>query len=276
MVALAQQRALALLGALLCSQVPQLAWSETLLQKIEKTGQFDAAVPRDAIPFGFIGNDGKPQGYSLDLIRLVHKNLEAQLKKSIELNLQEATVSNRLQLVAGGKADIMCGSTTITQERRESVDFSAPFFITGAQFLVKQVDVSQVDIGGTLASVPVAFIPNTTTDQILRQIYPEANWVAVSNRSEGLKLLNQGRVKAVASDGILLIGEVVGQGFDPRDYAIGPQQPITTELYGCILPQNEPEWKEFVDTVIVSRENLVLQNKWFNLEKGVFPYLNSK
>jgi polar amino acid transport system substrate-binding protein len=271
-----KQGAIALLGTLLCSQIPQLAWAETLLQKIEKTGEFNAAVPRDAIPFGFIGNDGKPQGYSLDLIRLVHKTLETKLQKPIKLNLQEATVDNRLKIIATGKADLMCGSTTITQERLQTVDFSAPFFITGAQFLVKQAEVSQVDIGGTLAQVPVAFIPNTTTDQILRQIYPQADWVAVKNRSEGLKLLNQGRVKAVASDGILLIGEVVGQGFDPKDYAIGPQQPITTELYGCILPKNDPEWKEWVDTVIVSRENLILQNKWFNLEKGIFPYLNSK
>lgn len=271
-----KQGAITLLGALLCSQIPQLAWAETLLQKIEKTGEFNAAVPKDAIPFGFISKDGTPQGYSLDLIRLVHKTLEAKLQKPIKLSLQEATVDNRLQIVATGKADLMCGSTTITQERLETVDFSAPFFITGAQFLVKQAEVSQVDIGGTLAQVPVAFIPNTTTDQILRQIYPQADWVAVKNRSEGLKLLNQGRVKAVASDGILLIGEVVGQGFDPRDYAIGPQQPITTELYGCILPKNDPEWKEWVDTVIVSRENLILQNKWFNLEKGLFPYLNSK
>jgi len=192
------------------------------------------------------------------------------------LNLQEATVAIRLQIVEKGDVDVMCGSTTITQERLERVDFSVPFFITGAQLLVKMSQISQVDVNSPLKNVPIAFIPGTTTDQILRQIYPTAQWVPVKTRQAGLGLLNQGQVKAVASDGILLIGEVVGEGFDPANYAITPRQPITTELYGCILPKNNPEWKEFVDTVIVSQDNQKIQDQWFNLDQGLFPYLRSK
>lgn len=58
---------------------------------------------------------------------------------------------------------------------------------------------------------------------------------------------------AFASDGILLIAEVVAEGKDPDDYALTPRIPITTELYGCILPKNDKKWKEFVDQSIVSR-----------------------
>lgn len=268
--------AIATLGIALLMTVCGAASAETLLQKIERTGELNAGAPNDAIPFGFVGKDGKTQGYSVDLLRLIQRRLETQFKKPIKLNLQEATVANRLQIVEKGDVDVMCGSTTITQERLERVDFSVPFFITGAQLLVKMSQISQVDVNSPLKNVPIAFIPGTTTDQILRQIYPTAQWVPVKTRQAGLGLLNQGQVKAVASDGILLIGEVVGEGFDPANYAITPRQPITTELYGCILPKNNPEWKEFVDTVIVSQDNQKIQDQWFNLDQGLFPYLRSK
>lgn len=268
--------AIAVLGAVMLMQLPQSVGAETLLQKIERTGELNAGTPHDSIPFGFIGKDGKTQGYSVDLLRLIQRRLEAKFNKPIKLNLQEATVDNRLQIVEKGTVDVMCGSTTITQERLEKVDFSVPFFITGAQFLLKTSHISQVDINSTLKNVPIAFIPGTTTDQILRQIYPTAQWVPVKTRQAGLAKLNQGQVKAVASDGILLIGEVIGGGFDLTKYAITPSQPITTELYGCILPKNNPEWKEFVDTTIVSQDNLKIQNQWFNLDQGLFPYLRSK
>jgi polar amino acid transport system substrate-binding protein len=257
-------------------QISSAAIAETLLQKIERTGELNAGAPQDSMPFGFVGKDGKTQGYSVDLIRLIQRRLEAKFNIPIKLNLQEANVDNRFKIIEKGEVDLMCGSTTITQERLERVDFSVPFFITGAQLLVKLSQIKQVDVNSTLKNIAIAFIPDTTTDQILRQIYPAAQWVPVKTRQAGLAKLNEGKVKAVASDGILLIGEVVGGGFDPAKYAITPRQPITTELYGCILPKNNPEWKEFVDTIIVSPENVKIQDQWFNLDQGLFPYLRPK
>ncbi len=110
--------------------------------------------------------------------------------------------------------------------------------MTGAQFLTKRENVDKIDINNTLAAVAIAYIPHTTTDSIIRYIYPLANWQAVSDRSEAVAKLQRGEVNAVVSDGILLLGELVKQGQDPRQFVLLPSQPITTELYGCILPDN--------------------------------------
>jgi polar amino acid transport system substrate-binding protein len=265
--------ALVFLTLICLSNFPLKVYAETVLERIERTGELNAGARVDAIPFGYKTGTGEWTGYSVELIQLIHNQLEAKLQKPIKLNLTEVTIDSRFSAVQEGKVDVVCGATTITQARLKIVDFSIPFFMTGAQFLVKPEDALSFNINGTLREVPIAYIPNTTTDDIIRQIYPFANWQPVKNRQEGVDKLKNGKIKAVVSDGILLVGEIVRQGNDPRDFALTPIVPITTELYGCILPKNNFQWKETVDQVISSNENSTLQDKWFNLEKGPFPYI---
>lgn len=261
------------LTVICCTGLPLKAYGETVLERIERTGKLNVGARVDAIPFGYKSVGGEWTGYSVDLIRLIQRQLEAKLQKSIQLNLSEVTVDSRFRAVEEEIVDLMCGATTITQARLKVVDFSIPFFMTGAQFLVNIEDAPAFNLNGTLREVPIAYIPRTTSDQIIRQIYPLARWQPVTNRQQGVNKLKKGEVEAVVSDGILLIGEIVRQGNDPRDFALTPSIPITTELYGCMIPKNNPQWKEVVDKTIASDENLVLQNKWFNLEQGPFPYI---
>ncbi len=252
---------------------PRFALAETVLEKIKRTGELNAGVRKDAIPFGYVNKRGKWTGYSVDLIHLIHKRLEKDLNQPIKLNLREATIDSRFRIVERGDIDIMCGATTITQTRLKRVDFSVPFFMTGAQFLVKLKDAPNFDYNGNLSDVPIAFLPGTTTQEIIPQIYPLANWKNVKSREEGVKKLKQGEVKAVVSDGILLLGEIVQQGNNIGDFVVLPSQPITREMYGCILPQKNQKWKQLVNLTILSPENRILQKEWFSINSGEFPYI---
>ena len=249
-----------------------LANAETVLEKIARTGMINAGARKDATPFGYVDARQEWTGYSLELLELIRQRLEIKLDKKIDLHHWEMEVSNRFKLVRTRKVDIACGATTITQDRLGEVDFSVPYFMTGAQFLVKANQAEQFNINGTLEKAKIAYIPWTTTQNILPKIYPFARWKPVRDREEGVEKLNTGEVEAVVSDGILLIGELVNQGNNPRDFVLMPSQPMTTELYGCMLPQAEEDWKRFIDEVIASQENRLLQVKWFSLDKSQFPY----
>ena len=264
---------LSLLTFLCLTTFSAQAGAETVLEKIARTGELKAGSRSDAVPFSYANPQGKLEGYSVDLLSLIHKQLEKKLNKKIKLDLATVTVNDRFREVKNGNLDIVCEATTITQERLERVDFSIPFFITGAQFLVKKANDESFDVNVTLKDQAIAYIPNTTTFDIIPQIYPTAKWVEVKNRQEGIAKLTEGSVNAVVSDGILLIGELVKNGKDPRQFTLTPRQPITTELYGCILPKDNGEWKQVVDAVIASEENHDLQEEWFNIDKSKFPYL---
>ncbi|MEL4897198.1 amino acid ABC transporter substrate-binding protein [Crocosphaera sp. Alani8] len=262
-----------LIALILSCFFPHFVLAETVLEKVKRTGELNAGVRKDAIPFGYVNRSGKWTGYSVDLIDLIHKRLEKELNQSIKLNLREATIDSRFRIVQRNDVDIVCGATTITQTRSKRVDFSVPFFMTGAQFLVKLEDAPKFDYNGNLTDIPIAFLPGTTTQEIIPQIYPLANWKDIKSRQEGVKKLKENEVRAVVSDGILLLGEIVQQGGNLGDFVLLPSQPITTELYGCILPQSNPQWKKLVNLTILSPENRILQQEWFSLNTGEFPYI---
>jgi polar amino acid transport system substrate-binding protein len=261
-----------LVSLLLLTLLPYKAWAETLLEKIARTGELTVGSRQDAVPFGFRDKNQKLVGYSVELMHLIHQQIESQTKKPVQLNIVEVNVENRFDKVVNREVDLVCGATTITAERLEKVDFSVPFFMTGSQFLTQYSEANKFDINTNLKGVPIAYIPNTTSDFLVRQIYPQANWQPVANRAEGIEKLTSGQVKALISDGVLLVGEVVRMNKDPWDFALTPSQPITTELYGCILPKNEADFQNLVNAVILSDANIKLQETWFNIDAGPYPY----
>ncbi|MGL5035626.1 MAG: amino acid ABC transporter substrate-binding protein [Microcystaceae cyanobacterium] len=264
---------LPLVALMLVTVFPAKVGAETVLEKIARTGELNAGTRTDAIPFGYLDEKGKPDGYAVDLINLVQKQLEQKLNKKIKLNLKLVTIADRFKVVTNGSADIACGVATITTERLEKFDFSIPYFMSGAQFLIKKSDEKKFNVNGTLNNRSIAYIQETTTGDIIPQIYPAAKWISVANRQEGINKLKEGQVNAVVSDGILLVGELVMQGGNPKQFALVPKQPITTELYGCVLPKGDRTWKDFVDSVIASDANHNLQSEWFDIDQSKFPYI---
>lgn len=248
--------------------------AETVLEKVQKTGVLKAGIRSDAVPFSYINKETNQfDGYSVELIKLIHQRLEQKLNKQIKLELKEVSLDDRFQLIQEGTIDIVCAATTINNVREKIVDFSIPFFTTGIQLLVKKADIERFDpLKSNIGNVSIGFLAGTTTDDDFRPIYPNADWQSLSNRAEAIRQLNDGKLDAVASDGILLLGEVWQQNKNLNDFQLIPKIPLTFENYGCIIPLENPDWNKFVDTTISSDENSQLLGRWFDPEKGKFPY----
>lgn len=96
------------------------------LDNILSAGVVKIAVPQDSPPFGSVGTDGKPQGYDVDVAKLISEALE------VNLDLIPVTSTNRIPYLETGRADIVISSLGATPERARSIYFSsmpyAPFF----------------------------------------------------------------------------------------------------------------------------------------------------
>lgn len=273
--------AVSLLTLLFTVNFPLLTWAETVLEKVNRTGVLKAGVRTDAVPFGYTDKNNTLQGYSVDLIKLIQKRLEKQLNKPIKLDLKSVTLKDRFSQVETGQLDIVCEATSITVQREETVDFSIPYFTSGIQVLVREADAERLDPTKTsetqLAtirenSITVGFLLGTTTDDEFRPVYPEAQWQVVGSRGDGIRRLRSEEIDLMVSDGILLLGELWKQGEDFKKFRLIPEQPLSFENYGCILPKNSSQWGTLVNQTITSDENLQLWNQWFDPKTGRFPY----
>ncbi|TVQ17090.1 MAG: amino acid ABC transporter substrate-binding protein [Leptolyngbya sp. DLM2.Bin15] len=96
------------------------------LDQILSTGVVKIAVPQDSPPFGSMGADGQPQGYDIEVAKLIAEALE------VNLELVPVTSTNRIPYLQTNRADLVISSLGATPERAKSIYFSsipyAPFF----------------------------------------------------------------------------------------------------------------------------------------------------
>jgi polar amino acid transport system substrate-binding protein len=240
------------------------ARAESTLDKIQRTGVLKVAIRQDAAPFGYLDANDNLQGYCLDFFAILEKQLLEKLNRnSLSVKLYKSTLNNRFELVSRGIVDLECGPNTIRSNLPE-VNFSTGFFQTGTQFLVKENN--RIDLDGDLSNSRLGVIDNTSTAEFVAQRYPLATlrkYSGVTARTRGVEAVEQGRIDAMISDGILLRAEAQQQELSSARYPLIPDLPLTCDRYGMIIPVEDPQWQNFVDSVINSSQIEALSTAWF-------------
>ncbi len=265
------------LSLLLSATAQAPSWAGQILDRIKQTGTITAGARKDAIPFGYVNDQGQWVGYSLDILEKIRQDVEKELDQPIKLQLVEVTPQNRFSKIQSKEIDIECASTTFTWERDKTVDFTISYFASGTQLLVKKDSgITSVE---TLAGKRIGVIPKTTNEKIIKEQQPAAQLVMVKDRIEGLQKLQQGEIDGFASDGILLEG-LKRESNNPAELEVVPEFPYQYEAYACIIPEDESSWRNVVNYSLIQYmqgvvtddpEAVAIYEKWFG-EKGVTPY----
>ena len=133
---------------------------EGTLKKIKRTNTITLGHRESSRPFSFVGDDGKPAGYSVDLCMSVAASVGKELAlPNLQVKWVKVTVENRMQAVTAGTIDLECGSTTASLSRQERVDFSNLTFADGGSLLA--TDASMIRGVSTLGGKRVGIIPGT-------------------------------------------------------------------------------------------------------------------
>jgi len=257
------------LGVLLAGVAP--AFAETTLEKIGRTGSMVVGARTASPPFGFIDKQNNWGGFSVDLAKLVHANVEKKLGKPIKFELKESTPATRIPLLTSGAVDLISGTMTITRARRDALDFSLVFFVTGAQFLVKKGS----PIRGTqsIAGKRIGAQQGSTNEKAIREKYPQAQLVVFPDQAAAFTALVQGKIDAYTNDGVQLAG-LKAKAPNPGDWDVVGEF-YTYEPYGMAMRKNESDFRNLVDFTLMDAiengEYQKLYDKWFG-PQGEVPY----
>ena len=99
----------------------------------------------------------------------------------------------------------------------------------------------------------------------MQETYPQAEIVyfeGEKGRMEGVKAVTNGSIDAFVSDSILLSGEIERQDLEPGNYQLRPEEPLTCDFYGLILPEGDPQWLNTVNVFIQGQEQAKQRQKW--------------
>jgi len=179
------------------------------LKKIKATNTITLGYREFARPFAFVGDDGKPAGYSVELCTRIAASIAKELAlASLQVKWVKVTPENRIQSVVNGTVDLECGSTTASLSRQEQVDFSLMTFLDGGSLLV--TDASGVRGISTLGGKRVGVVPGTTTEKALAAVLTKhavtATVVPLKDHVAGVAALDNRTIDAYASDRTILIG----------------------------------------------------------------------
>ncbi len=245
--------------------------AESTLEKINRTGVFTVGTRTASPPFGYINKQNEWVGFSIDLARLVHKNIEKKLNKAIKFELKESTPATRIPLLSSGTVDLISGTMTDTRARRDSVDFSLTFFVTGAQFLVK----ADSPIRGIqdIAGKRVATQQGSTNERALREKGFQTQEVIFPDQAAAFTALVQGRVDTYTNDGIQLWG-LKYKAPNPNEWKIVGDF-YTYEPYGMAMRKNDSDFRAVVNSALMEAiengEYFKIYEKWFG-SKSDTPY----
>jgi len=260
-----------LMVAMLILGMAGISAAETTLEKIKRTGVFTIGTRTGSAPFAYINKQNEWVGFSIDLAGLVHKNIEKKLGQSVKFELKESAPATRIPLLSSMAVDLISGTMTDTRPRRENVDFSLTFFITGAQFIVKKGSPIRgvQDVGGRR----ISSVQGSTNERELRARYPQAILVIFPDQPAAFTAMTQGKVDAYTNDGIQLWG-LKYKAPNPDDWEVVGEM-YTYEPYGMAMRKNDSDFRHVVNVALMEAIEggvyFKLYDKWFG-PKSETPY----
>ena len=212
---------------------------------------YDRMVERDGVIVG-VKNDqpglgyedattGERTGFDVDIARWIAASLGFA-----EDQIEYVTIpsANREQAIVNGDIDYYVGTYSITDSRKEQIDFASPYFITGQGLLVA-ADNDDINGPDDLEGKIVCSVTGSTPLQRIRDEYNPGDTVEYDTYSQCVEQLKAGSVDAITTDEAILAGYVAQE---PDALKIAGE-PFSEERYGVGLEKGDTALKDFINTL---------------------------
>jgi arginine/lysine/histidine/glutamine transport system substrate-binding and permease protein len=244
---------LLLTGAISAVLLAEPLSAQSALERVRASGRLLVGIDATYPPFGMV-EDGELSGFDVDIARAIARELR------VESELVNASFDGVFPALQNGSFDVVISAVTITPERRATLLFSDPYIAAGQQIVVRGDSVITGPDNLTGHSVGVQI---NTTAQFAMEKRPGVTIVKYNTIDLGLLDLQNGRVDAVASDGLVL-RYMLRTSF-PGLKTAGAE--YTDEQFGVVLARSSDDLRRAVNAALWrlqdSGEYAKIYTRWF-------------
>lgn len=206
-------------------------------------------------PFEFKSND-EFQGFDIDLVNAIAKEIGAEKVEFVDTEFK-----GLIPGLQAKKFDMIASAMYITDERKETIDFSDTYFPGGLAIMVSENNKeikSLEDLKGRKVAVQIG----TKSVKFLEENLPEANLVKVEKNTEMFLELESKKVDAVVT------GYPAAKAYIKENGKMKVlDKTLTEEYYGFGFRKDDTELREAVNKAIKTlKENGEfdkIEAKWF-------------
>ena len=190
-------------------------------------------------PFESQNEKGEIVGFDIDVVKAV------AAKAGIEVKFVNTPWEGIFNNLAQGDRDMVVSAVTITDERKQTMDFSTPYF--DAQQLIAVATASKVSKFDDLKKLKVGVQTGTTGDEAVSKLVGKtnANIKRFESTPLALKELEAGGVDAVVADNGVVINYVNNNG--AGKFKTVTDASFVPEQYGIAVKKGNTELKEKLD-----------------------------
>lgn len=232
---------------------------KTLYETIQEQGWFRAGVRPSTPPFGWVDEDGKRDGFEVELVKEIAKRLNLDVK-FVDVQFQDT-----IPFTESGKVDLVAAVITHKSLREEKVDFSVTYFMDAERFLVRK-DSGIKTLEDLKEKGILAVAESDSVATTMKNIAPEVELFRVSDYPEHYKAVEEGLANAVAGDSTFLLARKNELFKNPEDYEI-VGEPLSYAPMGMLLPENESDWRDAINTTLndMFKDGTfrLIYDKWF-------------
>jgi polar amino acid transport system substrate-binding protein len=169
------------------------------IEEIKKRGTIKIGVFSDKPPFGFVDANGKNQGFDVYIAKRFAKDLLGDESK-VEFVLVEA--ASRVEFLQANKVDIILANFTVTDERKQKVDFANPYMKVALGVVAP--DGAPITSVEQLKGKKLIVNKGTTAETFFTKNYPDIELLKYDQNTEAFEALKDKRGVALAHDNTLL------------------------------------------------------------------------
>jgi polar amino acid transport system substrate-binding protein len=223
------------------------------LAEIQEKGKIVVCTDAAWAPFEYIGADGEVTGVDIEIGKYIAEQLGVELEVT---NMSFDSISTYL---ANNEADLALACITVTDERKEQMDFSTPY-TTVLQYMVVMADDDETTTMDALAGKAVGTHLGTTGDFLMSDEISGGVLAGTGAENKQYKALpdaalamKSGELTAIVCDSVLAENIVASNGdafkcfpVAYNDESMNPE----TEQIAAAMNKGDEEFVEKINEII--------------------------
>lgn len=209
------------------------------VEEIKESGKIVIGVFSDKKPFGYVDSNGDYQGYDVYFGNRISKDL------GVEVEYVPVEAASRVEYLVSNKVDIILANFTVTEERKEKVDFTLPYMKVALGVVSPEsqliTDVEQLN-GKTLI-----VSKGTTAETYFTENYPDVNLLKFDQYSEAYNALLDGRGDALSTDNT----EVLAWALENEGFKVGIESLGNVDTIAAAVQKGNQDLLDWVNHEIV-------------------------
>lgn len=182
------------LSLLLGSSLFSPAFAADLLDQIKTNGVIQVGLEGTYPPFNYQDESGQLTGFEVEFAEALAKQL------GVKAEFQPTKWDGILAALESKRLDVVINQVTISDERKQKYDFSAPYTVSGIQALTRKADGDSIKSSADLAGKKVGVGLGTNYEQWLKENVPQADIRTYDDDPTKFQDLNVGRIDVILVD----------------------------------------------------------------------------